>query len=94
MSKETQSVMSELYNQTFKEIKEGEIVKGTVVAINLKEAIVDIGFKSEGFVQIDEFRAHEQIKINSQIDVLIETIEDDDGRLILSRAKQRSLKAG
>ena len=92
MSKETQSVMSELYNQTFKEIKEGEIVKGTVVAINLKEAIVDIGFKSEGFVQIDEFHAHEQIKINSQIDVLIETIEDDDGRLILSRAKAEKLK--
>lgn len=92
MSEDKQSIMGDLYNETFKDIKEGEIVKGTIVAFNDKEAVVDIGFKSEGFVSIEEFRNEENLDVNKEIDVLIESIEDEEGRLILSRIKAEKLQ--
>lgn len=92
MSQDRQTLMADLYKNSFHQIKEGEIVKGKIVAVNAKEVIVDIGFKSEGFVPIDEFRHKEDLQINTTIDVLIESIEDDDGRLVLSRLKAEKLK--
>lgn len=92
MNQEKHSMMMEMYNDTFRDIKEGEIVKGTVVAFNDKEAVVDIGFKSEGFVSIEEFRNLEVMEEGCEIDVLIESIEDEEGRLILSRLKAEKLK--
>src|SRR3989338_90956 len=89
---EKQSLMAELYEKTMKDIKEGEIVKGTIVAVTNKEAIVDIGFKSEGFVPIEEFREKDEIQIGHKIDVLIESIEDEDGRLVLSKQKAERVK--
>ena len=92
MDQEKYSMMMEMYSDTFRDIKEGEIVKGKVVAFNEKEAVVDIGFKSEGFVSIDEFRNLDKMEEGCEIDVLIESIEDDEGRLILSRMKAEKLK--
>src|SRR5436190_668515 len=92
MSSDRQTLMAELYDKTMKDIKEGEIVKGTIVAVTNKEAIVDIGFKSEGFVPIEEFRERSEIQIGNKIDVLIESIEDEDGRLILSKQKAERAK--
>ncbi len=92
MTEDRQSLMSAMYNDTFRDIAEGEIVKGTIVAFNDKEAVVDIGFKSEGFVSVEEFRNLENIELDSEIEVLIESIEDDEGRLILSRLKAEKLK--
>ena len=84
--------MEELYASTLKDIKEGEVSKGTVAAITPKEVIVDIGFKSEGFVPIEEFRNPSELSIGQSIEVLIENIEDDHGRLILSFAKAERIK--
>ncbi|HPN56836.1 MAG TPA: S1 RNA-binding domain-containing protein, partial [Candidatus Omnitrophota bacterium] len=92
MDKEHQSLMSELYDKSVKMIKKGEIVRGQIVAFNDTEAVVDIGFKSEGFVSLDEFRNKEDIKIDNQIDVLVESIEDEDGRLVLSKIKAEKVK--
>src|SRR3989338_7204908 len=92
MNAEKQSVMAELYNDTFRDIKEGEIVKGRVVAVNAKEAVIDIGFKSEGFVPIEEFRNVDHLENGSEIEVLIESIEDDEGRLVLSHQKAEKLQ--
>ncbi|HBG61039.1 MAG: hypothetical protein A2Y03_11255 [Omnitrophica WOR_2 bacterium GWF2_38_59] len=92
MSEEKKSLMAEMYSETFRDIKEGEIVLGTIVAFNDKEAVVDIGFKSEGFVPIEEFRNMENLKIGTVLDILIESIEDDEGRLVLSRQKAEKLK--
>ncbi len=86
------SLMEELYASTLKDIKEGEVSKGTIAAITAKEVIVDIGFKSEGFVAIEEFRNPAELAIGQSIEVLIENIEDDHGRLILSFAKAERLK--
>ncbi len=92
MSTSKQSVMESLYNETFREVKEGEIVKGRIVAFNEKEAVVDIGFKSEGFVSIEEFRNVDKMEIGREIEVLIESVEDDEGRLVLSHLKAEKLK--
>ncbi len=89
---DNRSMMDELYASTLKDIKEGEIVKGSIVAVTNKEVVVDIGFKSEGFVDIEEFRGHDQLTVGQQIDVLIEVIEDDHGRLVLSHGKAEKLK--
>lgn len=92
MTQEKQVLMDELYSGSFHNIKEGGIVKGTVIAVNAKEAIVDIGFKSEGFVSLDEFRNIDCLEMGTQIDVLVESIEDEDGRLILSHLKAEKLQ--
>ncbi len=86
------STMEELYASTLRDIKEGEVAKGTIAAVTQKEVIVDIGFKSEGFVSIEEFRNPQELVIGQQIEVLIENIEDDHGRLILSYSKAERLK--
>lgn len=86
------AVMTEMYNSTMKDIKEGEVVKGVIVNVNEKEVVIDIGFKSEGFVPIEEFYDRNELTLGKQIDVLIESIEDEDGRLVLSHTKAERLK--
>lgn len=92
MTADKQALMQEMYNETFRDVKEGEIVKGTIVAFNDKEAVVDIGFKSEGFVSIDEFRNLDKIENGVEIEVLVESMEDEEGRLVLSHLKAEKLK--
>ena len=91
-SEDKRALMTEMYNRTMKDIEEGEVVKGTIVGITNQEVVIDIGFKSEGFVPIEEFFDRSEINLNQQIDVLIESIEDEDGRLILPHAKAERLK--
>ena len=79
--------MLSLYEQTFKEVKEGEIVKGKVLRITKDDVIVDVGFKSEGIIPLSEFSDMEQLKIGDEIDVFLETIEDQNGQLVLSKQK-------
>ncbi len=92
MNADKQTLMADLYNDTFRDIKEGEIVKGDVVAINTKEVVIDIGFKSEGFVGIEEFRNVDGLEVGREIEVFIESIEDDEGRLVLSHQKAEKLQ--
>lgn len=77
----------ELYEKTFNVIKEGEIVKGKVVAISGNDVLIDIGFKSDGRVLIDEFPDSENIKIGDEVEVYVEKIEDKEGQLVLSRKR-------
>jgi len=87
-----ESSMAELYNQTLKDIQEGQIVTGKIVAITDREALIDVGYKSEGIIPLQEFLQPKDLKIDQQIDVFVETKEDDDGRIILSREKAIRLK--
>ncbi len=81
--------LSKLYDETFTKIEEGSIVKGTVMAIHRDGVMVDIGFKSEGMIPIEEFTPHDlsKIKIGDMINVYLEEREDNDGNLILSKEK-------
>ncbi|MCH9023751.1 MAG: 30S ribosomal protein S1 [candidate division Zixibacteria bacterium] len=79
--------MIEMYESTLKSIKEGEIVLGTILDVTRDDVIVDVGFKSEGIIPIDEFPKPVNISVGDEIDVYLEQIEDSNGQLILSKQK-------
>ncbi|PIP20958.1 MAG: 30S ribosomal protein S1 [Candidatus Omnitrophica bacterium CG23_combo_of_CG06-09_8_20_14_all_40_11] len=85
MTKEL-SAMEELYNQSIKILKEGQIIKGRIVSIKAKEVLVDVGFKSEGIVSISQF-SKEDLGVGKELDFFIDCIEDDSGMIGLSRDK-------
>ncbi len=77
----------EMYEGTIKDIKEGEIVSGTVLGVTRDDVIVDVGFKSEGIIPINEFPEPINIAVGERIDVYLEQIEDQNGQLVLSKQK-------
>lgn len=87
------SRMEELYNKTFNNVVEHEILMGTVIALTTKEVVVDIGYKSDGLVALSEFRHNPDLKIGDKIEVYVETQEDKNGQLILSHKRARALKS-
>ena len=76
-----------LYEESCSRIKEGSVVKGKIVRIASNEVYVDIGYKSEGIVPLSEFSDPTEIKAGDEIDVLLESKEDPDGMVVLSRIK-------
>jgi small subunit ribosomal protein S1 len=92
-SKEERSQMEEVYNNTFKLVQEGEVTMGTVVAINKREVVVNIGYKSEGVINANEFRNEDELKVGDKVEVFVENMESIDGQLILSHKKAKSLKS-
>jgi len=86
-----------LYEASLKdhELKEGEIVKGEVIQVLADHAVVDIGYKSEGTIPIEEFGLKEgkpDVKVGDKVDVLLESCEDDEGLIVLSKEKADKLK--
>lgn len=79
--------MLKLYEETLADFVSGEVVTGKVLAINDKEVAIDIGFKSEGTVPIEEFGDISEIRVGDNIQVFIDDIEDSDGMLVLSKKK-------
>ncbi len=79
--------MVNMYDATIRDIKEGEVVQGTVIGVTRDDVIVDVGFKSEGIIPITEFTQPLNIKVGDEIEVFLEQIEDSNGQLILSKQK-------
>jgi len=79
--------MEEALKQSETRFATGQIVKGTIIEVRPKEALVDIGYKSEGVVSGAEFEDIKAVKIGDQVDVLIEKLEDKDGMVVLSKEK-------
>ena len=84
--------MVEMYDSTIKAIKESEIVAGTIMGVTRDDVIVDVGFKSEGIIPLNEFPSPLNIKVGDGIDVYLEQIEDSNGQLILSKQKADFMK--
>lgn len=84
---EEYSRLLEMYDGTIKDIKEGEIVSGTVLGVSRDDVIVDVGFKSEGIIPLAEFPEPINISVGDKIDVFLEEIEDQNGQLVLSKQK-------
>jgi len=78
---------SKLYQESIVDIKEGQIVKGRIIAVTPKDVMIDIGYKSEGSVAISEFSDPESIKIGDEVEVYLESKEDDSGMVVLSKQK-------
>lgn len=91
-SQEDIALLSKLYNESFKDIKEGEILAGRIVGINDDSVVVDVGFKSDGTIPRSEFNATDEIKIGQSVDIVIDSVEDEDGNLVLSKKRADFLK--
>jgi small subunit ribosomal protein S1 len=76
-----------LYEDSFRDIEENEIVTGTVVAITDEDVLVDIGYKSEGTISLSEFGEEETVAVGDKVDVYLEKKEDQDGVIVLSKEK-------
>ena len=87
------STIAENYNQTLSKVIENEVVEGVVMAVNKREVLVNIGYKSEGIINISEFRYNPDIKVGDKVEVYVETAEDKRGQLILSHRKAHSLRS-
>ncbi len=92
-NKEEKKQLTEVYDQTLSEISDKEVVMGTVSDINKREVLVNIGFKSEGIISVNEFRYNPDLKLGDEVEVYIETQEDRNGQLILSHKKARASRA-
>lgn len=85
--------LEEMYENTLDELNENEVFKGKVVRITDKEAIVDIDFKSEGVISLNEFRYNPDLKVGDEVEVMVDQREDKNGQLQLSHRKARTLNA-
>ncbi|MDR9442231.1 MAG: 30S ribosomal protein S1 [Schleiferiaceae bacterium] len=85
--------LTQLYENTITTIDEHEVLEGEVINMTDREAIVDIGYKSEGVISLNEFRYNPDLKIGDKAEVLVDKHEDKDGQLVLSHRKARAIKA-
>jgi small subunit ribosomal protein S1 len=81
------------YNETLSTIAENEVVEGTVIQMNPREVVVNIGFKSEGVISLNEFRYNPGLKIGDKVEVYVESQEDKKGQLLLSHKKARAMNS-
>jgi len=90
MSKEE---LEKAYDNTLNTVKDKEVVEGTVISMNKREVVVNIGFKSDGIVSMNEFRYDPDLKVGDKVEVYIENQEDKKGQLILSHKKARATRS-
>ena len=85
--------VAEQYEQTLSKIIENDVVEGTVVSMNKREVIVNIGYKSEGVININEFRYNPELNVGDKVEVYVENAEDKRGKLMLSHRKARAMRS-
>ncbi|MGE5845252.1 MAG: 30S ribosomal protein S1, partial [Ignavibacteria bacterium] len=84
--------LAKLYSDSFRDVKEGELIKGKIVRIQDDSVILDVGFKSEGSISKAEFTNPDELKIGKEVDVVLESVEDQEGNLVLSKQRADFLK--
>ncbi len=82
--------VEEAYGKTLNQVSNHEVVEGTVISINKREVLVDIGYKSDGVISANEFRYNPDLKVGDKVEVYIEKEEDKKGQLVLSHKKARA----
>ena len=85
----------DLYDNSFRNLAEGEVVKGTVLKVTANEVVIDVGYKSEGVIPVDEFldeTGQVIVREGDVVDVLLERTEDREGHIVLSREKAEKMK--
>ncbi|MBD3235629.1 MAG: 30S ribosomal protein S1 [Candidatus Eisenbacteria bacterium] len=81
-----------MYVDSLRNLEEGEVLRGRVLRVDEKDVLVDVGFKSEGIIPLEEFGDVESIKVGDEIDVFLERIEDDQGMVVLSKQRADFVK--
>ncbi|HKI90430.1 MAG TPA: 30S ribosomal protein S1 [Draconibacterium sp.] len=92
-SEKERTNLENLYNDTLNTVSEKEVLEGTVISLNKREVVVDIGYKSDGIVSLNEFRYNPDLKVGDKVDVYIESLEDKKGQMILSHKKARATRS-
>ncbi len=92
-SNEERAKLESMYTTTLSSINKGEIISGTVVSMNQKDVVLNIGFKSDGMVPLSEFRDMPELKIGDVVEVFVEDQEDKNGQLILSRKRAKTQRS-
>ena len=87
ITQEQRAEMLSHYEDSLRSLGEGEIVRGVVLAVDEKEVLVDVGFKSEGVIALSEFPDPASIKVGDTIDVFLEKMENQDGLVVLSKQR-------
>ena len=85
--------LEKAYDETLNKIQEHEVVEGTVISIDKKEVVVNIGYKSDGIIPASEFRYNPDLKVGDKVEVYVEDQEDKKGQLVLSHKKARLSKS-
>ncbi len=89
----SQEKYEELYNNTLSTVAENEVVDGTVISMNKREVVINIGYKSEGVVSLNEFRYNPDLKVGDTVEVYVDSQEDKKGQLVLSHKKARAMRS-
>ena len=92
-ARKEKSDLEEIYNGSLNNLSDNDVLVGKVVRLTDKEAIVDINFKSEGVISLNEFRYNSGLKVGDEVEVMVDRREDKTGQLQLSPKKARTLKA-
>ena len=85
--------LEKAYDSTLNKVNDREVVDGTVIAMNKREVVVNIGYKSDGIIPLSEFRYNPDLKVGDTVEVYIENQEDKKGQLILSHKKARATRS-
>ena len=95
MDQEEYARLLAMYDSSFRNISEGDVIEGTVLKVSSSEVIVDVGYKSEGIISVTEFideNGQVTVQPGDSVDVLLERTEDRDGHIVLSREKAEKMK--
>ena len=89
----TREELTRTYDESLNTVKDNEVIEGTIIALNKREAVVNIGYKSDGIIPMNEFRYNPDLKIGDVVEVFIENQEDKKGQLLLSHKKARAARS-
>ena len=92
-SEKSREELTKTYDESLNTVKDKEVIEGTIIALNKREAVVNIGYKSDGIIPVNEFRYNPDIKVGDTVEVFIENQEDKKGQLILSLRKARAARS-
>jgi small subunit ribosomal protein S1 len=84
--------LANLYTESFRDVKQGELVKGKLVRIQDDNVIIDVGFKSEGTIPRSEFGEDAKLEVGQEVEVVLESVEDQEGNLVLSKSRADFLR--
>ena len=85
--------LTHAYEESLNSVKDKEVIEGTIIALNKREAVVNIDYKSDGIIPMSEFRYNPDLKVGDKVEVFIENQEDRKGQLILSHKKARASRS-
>ena len=92
-SEKSREELTKTYDESLNTVKDKEVIEGTIISLNKREVVVNIGYKSDGIIPISEFRYNPDLKVGDSVEVFIENQEDKKGQLILSHKKARSSRS-